>query len=70
MLAATPPARYAALGLGLSSLRKKWSEEWLDADVPLTRLWTMLRSPVTVEQFAEYATVRRTGISDWWLASR
>lgn len=57
MLAATPPARYAALGLGLSSLRKKWSEEWLEADVPLTRLWTMLRSPVTVEQFAEYAAV-------------
>lgn len=57
MFAATPPARYAAMGLFLTVVRKRWSETWLDADVPLTRLWTMLFSPVSVHEFATYATV-------------
>lgn len=57
MFTILPPARSMAVSLLVSTVRSKWSGRWVDAGVPLVRLWTVIASPVSVDLFARYTEV-------------
>lgn len=81
MFATNQDARHSLASMVLAAIRRRWAEEWMDADAPMFRLWMLPGSPVTPAQFAAYAEAfaddpdsRIGGGTDprlvWWLHGR